>query len=62
MFLYRTPNGKTAVLVADGKQVNLDASTANYFMAPLKGPVPTYVQFTDVVVERMNKAYGPAIS
>jgi hypothetical protein len=62
VFMYRTPNGKQAVLVEGGHQVNLDAATANNFLDPLAGPVVPYVQFTADVVARLNVAYGPPVA
>lgn len=63
MFMYRSPNGARAYMVADGKQVFMEPDVANAALTPLSGSAtkPLYFQATANFVTLLNKAYGPPI-
>jgi hypothetical protein len=65
MFMYRSTYGY-AVLVEGGKQVVLDAATANAFVGDasrghLDGPAPTYVAVTKEQEATFQDAWGPVV-
>ena len=58
VFMYLVPDGSQAILVDGGRQVKMDATTANGALKPLAGEKPLYFKATQDFVNRMGDAYG----